>query len=280
MFNKIQPYEKERIQKATWLLRQIGCSGDEYAELVKQFQQSYGLKVDGIFGKDTYNKLFYVLLNIKKLPVTYTKTPNKRTVSVKRVCLHYTCAHNVSGSIGHWNTKGYAGGTPFVIDRAGGVYIVYDYNNGYSYHMGLHTSSAYQRDTYECATLGIELCNAGFTTKKNNLFVNPLGVVSNNQDVVQLPKAHKGELHYEEYTDEQLLALKRLLVLLSLEFGFSISDFDTANLFDFDPKWHTRRKDGIITHCVVNPQKYDLAPTPKILAFLDDIKRVGEGDGE
>lgn len=277
MFNSIQPNQKERIQKATWLLKQLGCSSSEYADLVKEFQLSYGLAPDRILGRKTYEKLFAALIPIKRSKVSYAKTPMPRFTTAKRVCLHYTCAHNVDGSIAHWNTKSFAGGTPFVIDRQGNLYIVFDYRSGYSYHMGLKTESAYLRDNFECATLGIELCNAGYTSKKNGLWVNPLGVVSDDANVVQINPPHRKNMYYEEYTDAQILTLTRLVVLLSLEFEFDISRLNMDTMFDYDPKWNINNRNGIITHCTVRQDKFDLAPTPKVVEFFNSLKSILAG---
>jgi hypothetical protein len=142
----------------------------------------------------------------------------------------------------------------------------------WGYHLGLKEST-FQRfklpyKSLDKSSIGIEICNWGQLTLKNGKFYNYVNRIVNAEDVVELPKEHRGFKYYHAYTDNQIAAVKELLIGWKDKYGISLKYNDDI----WDVTTRALKGDaGVYTHNSVRFDKVDVSPQPKLIEMLKSL---------
>lgn len=151
--------------------------------------------------------------------------------------------------------------------------VVQGFSSQYwAYHLGLKEST-FQKfglpyKSLDKISIGIEICNWGQLTQKNGKFYNYVNKIVPDNEVVELPKEHRGFKFYHKYTDAQIDAVKDLLILwkdkynIPLKYNSDIWDVTTRAL---------KGESGVYTHNSVRYDKVDVSPQPKLIEMLQSL---------
>jgi N-acetyl-anhydromuramyl-L-alanine amidase AmpD len=174
-----------------------------------------------------------------------------------QICLHHTAGGSAQSSVDWWNSKPDHISTPYLIDRDGTIIETYP-PKYWAYALGLTDGTATEK-----RTIHIELCNWGWLVKKGSKFYragNQLKEIPADQ-VISYKTEHRGFLHFERYTQEQIDALVFLIGKLMHDFGIKISNVEKF--------WHFGAKSkGLISHTTVRRDKSDIHPQPELIAAI------------
>ena len=127
-------------------------------------------------------------------------------------------------------------------------------------------------------SIGIELCNFGYLTKRGSNFITYTGAICPKEFVVDLGVPFRGYQYWHKYTDLQLHSLEFLLRRLGekyeidLERGLKqrllISKRDAFNTFD-DAK--AGKVPGLLSHTSVRKDKTDCSPQPNLISMISGL---------
>lgn len=117
-------------------------------------------------------------------------------------------------------------------------------------------------------SIGIEICNWGQLTLKNDTFYNYVNRVVDPEEVCILDTPHRGYKYYHAYTDAQIEAVRELLVLFGEKYGIPL-EFN-QDIFDVCPR-ALKGESGIFTHNSVRKDKVDISPQPKMIEMLRSL---------
>jgi len=166
------------------------------------------------------------------------------------IVVHHTADGSPKASLNWWNQDPKRIATAYVVDRDGTVHETFDPSR-WAYHTG--TGSALDK-----RSVGIELTNWGWLTKKDGRYYNWRGGEIDASDVVEAP--WRGQHYWQRYPQAQIDALLRLVPAVCDRFDI---DRDCA-----PGVWGERHADykrfkrfeGVITHAHVRADKTDLSP--------------------
>ena len=203
----------------------------------------------------------------------------------KAIIIHHTAGYiGAAGDIKRWREKfSFPIATHYIIERSGFSEHVF-LDEYWSNHTGVNT-------TLSKGTLSLELTNIGYLTKMNdgryrdaygNIktaeqfggISSPYTLNSNNQ--VVKADSYRNRQYFQEYTDEQLEALRVVLQGWNQKFGIPLG-FNFSNFNDIFPargKVSSNAKSlipGIYTHNSIRTDKLDVSPTKKMLEFLKTL---------
>ena len=289
------------------MVLKIGCCGDE----VTQIQLALGLKADGIFGKKTENAVIEFqkenglfadgivgeqtldVLNINfdtdlsifnycdfdideyHLPdVEYLKGDYKNDY----IILHHTAGGaNPRTVVDGWS-KDCIGkvATEFVVGgqncKTGNIkydgQIVRAFPEGcQGYHIGKSGSS--HMNTH---AVGIEICNFGYL-KDGKTYT---GTLADQSQIITLDSPFRGFLDWHKYSDEQINAVRELLLYISnrdnidLHEGLYkwINDEGAIKAFDFHEDAYYGKVKGLLTHTNIRKDKFDCSPQPNLVDMI------------
>ena len=200
----------------------------------------------------------------------FTRELTEKTLLV----LHHTVGGTAESTFRYWQQD--EGGprstvaTPFLIDRDGAVYQVYD-PHYWSYHLGIKDLPRGQMDR---RSIGIELASEGALTKKNGkvlAFYNP----STGKGVTAKDPYYdhgvmwRGYRYFDEYERAQIDALVQLCEYLFLVFP-QIPRRTPINHIEFDKRLY--RFAGVIGHHQVRTDKTDVHPN---FPWIEFCARLG-----
>jgi len=290
-----------------------GEFNNETRSAVLAFQKQNGLKSDGIVGPMTWTKLNYNPLELESdtdltTGATWIQQYNlpsgeyvDEVTHKEWIFLHATFGrHNPKEVIDQWATdqRGRVG-AHYVI---GGISSTLDVNNlsedeskwdgkilqaikdeNWGYHLGAVKSSKMHK-----GSISIELCNSGPLKETDGKFYTWYGTEVHESQVCRLEAEYKGHKYYHKYSNEQLKALKALLLLLSdkhdinLKLGIStmlkgktkpgISIYypimGSPMVFDYNESANLGKIKGILTHGQVRQDKTDVFPQLELIQLL------------
>lgn len=230
-------------------IKETGFFDRKTEDYVKKMQAELNLKVDGIVGPVTWEKLGFILENNKYEEDTYY-TDNKLTINKyflpdgeyytgsipKYIFLHHTAGwNNPYKTIDSWgrDTRGKIA-TEFVI---GGQSIEADEfkydgellqsfpEGGWAWHLGTG------RNSVHINSVGIELNNFGYLTKggyrekingirkwinkDSEKYYTYSGVEVHPSQIIKLDKPFRGYTHWHKYSDKQIETLRKLIIYIS-----------------------------------------------------------------
>lgn len=145
-------------------------------------------------------------------------------------------------------------------------------SNLYAYHLGLKEST-FQKfnipyQSIDKISIGIELCNWGQLTYKEDKFYNYLNKVVPSEQVCELATPYKGFKFFHAYTDAQIISVEKLLRYWG---GFyKIPLTYKEDIWDVTPR-ALKGEPGVYTHNSVRYDKWDVSPQPKLITMLKSL---------
>jgi hypothetical protein len=289
------------------MVLKIGCCGDE----VKQIQLALGLKADGIFGKKTENAVIEFqkenglfadgivgeqtldalninfdtdlsIFNYCDFDIDEYHLPDgeylKGDYKNDYIILHHTAGGANPRSVVDGWSKDCIGkvATEFVVGgqncKTGNIkydgQIVRAFPEGcQGYHIGKSGSS--HMNTH---AVGIEICNFGYL-KDGKTYT---GTLADQSQIITLDSPFRGFLDWHKYSDEQINAVRELLLYISnrdnidLHEGLYkwINDEGAIKAFDFHEDAYYGKVKGLITHTNIRKDKFDCSPQPNLVDMI------------
>ena len=284
---------------------------------VRKFQEAKGIKVDGEVGPTTYgylldgidtdrggldtdevlndtdNKLDYrgsytskdgltidrAYLDSDEFVMDYGK------IEPKNLFIHHTAGwDNPYNTISHWNrdTRGRVA-TQYVIGglntkgntKHDGVVVQCFPDNYIGWHLG--KVGGFNASKY---SVGIELNNFGYLTKKNGKFYTYVNTEVPEDQVYDLGYEFKNRQYWHKYSDAQIESL-RLLILhikdiyptIDITKGLieELAKKTPSEAFAFNLDAYNAKKFGMWTHTNVRKGKTDCFPQPELISMLKSL---------
>lgn len=192
----------------------------------------------------------------------------------KILVLHNTVSGpGVDGDINWWKNTPEKVGTPYLIDRNGDIYQLFD-DKYWIHHLGIKQSQLNQfgskvsNERLNQLSIGLEIDNWGGLVKRNGKWFNYAGGEVKRENVQEYPHGYRGYYAFEKYTSAQLKAVGDLLKSLALKYGIPTSY--NGNMFDFNSN-AVRGTHGIWTHTSYRPDKSDCHPQPELISMLKTL---------
>lgn len=208
--------------------------------------------------------------------------PYKKT----QIFWHHTAGTTAQGAFDWWNQTPERVGTPYLIDRDGTIYEVFD-PNCWGYHLGVTLKNGGNpNDLDEKQSIGIELVAAGhlYSDGEGNMVQYPLYPKKIAKRII--PKEEvwdmgeniwRGQQFFHSYTDKQIESLIWLTKKLSVDHKIPIQE-DISKMFEYNPDVIKKMLPGVWSHSTVRKDKGDVVPHPsfieKIKKGLSDIKSI------
>lgn len=203
----------------------------------------------------------------------FVKEPPK----VNQIYLHHTVGGTYQSTHNYWNNNLERVCTHFLIDRDGTIVQCIPWD-GWGYHLYIaHENNKapkkYKRkgSAYDKQSIGIELCNFGQLKPYGKNYKNVYNQTVRDS-ILQLDAPYKGYSVWESYTNDQLLSLEFLLLLMLEKFPILISGLKTdySDIFDLNQR-ALDMKPGIFAHSSICTHKYDVYPHPGLIKMLNNL---------
>ncbi len=190
----------------------------------------------------------------------------------KQIYLHHTAGGPDAVSVAkYFDTKPERVATAFIIGANGTIVQCFS-SKDWAYHLGLKESifkaSKVPYISLDPISIGIEVCNWGPLTFKNNKYYNYVGGEVNASHVTTLEKPYKGHKHWFTYTDAQIESLRQLVEYLCETYDIP-KDYNES-IWDIDIDALKGNK-GIFTHNSVRKDKSDMYPCPRVIQMLKNL---------
>ena len=184
----------------------------------------------------------------------------------KQIVLHHTVSNgNAENVISSWSKTAERVGVAFVIDGKGVVYAAFS-SFYWAHHLGTHQVDNTKLNQQ---SIGIEICNWGQLTKKDNKFFNYLNQEISSSDVVTYTTPFRGSCYYQKYNDAQLHSLSELLSYLCS--SYFIPKSYNADMWEVSQN-ALSGKPGIYTHVSFRKDKSDCHPQKELIELLKALK--------
>lgn len=270
-----------------------GVFGKQTTAAVIAFQMKHSLVADGIVGPKTLNVLGILDTDLRNQIITNTTMnftihkhylPKGEYISDTMPILNdYVMLHHTGGwenpfkTIDDWgrDDRG-AIATEFVIGGQNiktrestydGTIVQAFPTGNQGWHVGGCGSSYMVRHT-----VGIELCNFGQLTEE---LKNYVGIRATETQVVRLENKFKNYWNYHKYSEAQLISLKKLLLFVAARDNIDITKGicqwirnDVSTAFDVKQDAYDGKVKGLLLHCNVRKDKFDLSPQPELIDML------------
>ncbi len=204
----------------------------------------------------------------------YFQEEHKKT----QIYLHHT-AGNASGSMtfAGWAANKERIGTCVCITGKGKNCVDGEIIRGFSskhwaYHLGVKgavfTKHKVPYKQLDQISIGIEICNWGWLTKKGEKFYNYVNREIPADEACELDEPYKGFKYWHNYTDAQIESVRELLVYwgehykIPLTYNEDIWAVTTRAL---------KGEAGVFTHNSVRADKTDVYPHPKLIEMLKSL---------
>ena len=117
-------------------------------------------------------------------------------------------------------------------------------------------------------SIGIEICNWGWLTKKGDKFYNYVNKEIPVDQVIELDEPYKGFKYWHAYTDAQIQSVKELLLYWSETYNIPLTYHEdiwnvTTRALKGEP--------GVFTHNSVRSDKTDIYPHPAMIEMLKSL---------
>jgi len=194
-----------------------------------------------------------------------------------QIVLHHTVSgQGVNGDIAWWRKTTARVGTAIIVGWDGKIYQCFG-SKYWAYHLGLKTSS---NKSLNQGSIGIEIDAWGGLVRTNRLWYpakwdkDLKKMVANTRVApiknVQVYKdGFRGFYGFEKYTDEQIEAVRQLLVYWSERYKIPLDYHD--DMWDYS-KNAMAGKDGVWTHVSYRKDKSDCHPQPELVQMLKSLK--------
>lgn len=192
----------------------------------------------------------------------------------KVVVLHHTVSNgNPLNVISGWQTNTERVATAFVIAgvednshlyKDGDIYQAFS-SKHWAHHLGTHFSNNAQLNKQ---SIGIELCNWGILTKRENKYYSFTGkeIQQDQVQVYQIP--FRDSAYFHKYTTKQIENLKLLVQYLCDKYNINKAYREDIWAINNDA---ISGVGGIFTHCSYRNDKSDVHPQPELIAMLKTL---------
>ena len=281
--------EVKQIQSALGL-NADGIFGTQTENAVKKFQKEHGLYADGIVGKKTLNALninfdtdlstinsFKIELDIDEYHLPKGEYLNGNYKN-DYIILHHTAGGaNPRSVVDYWGRDSLGKvATEFVIGgqncNTGNTkydgQIVRSFPEGcQGYHIGSSGSS--YMNTH---SVGIEICNFGYVNKGKTY----TGATVCPDQIVSLSSPFKGYLNWHKYSDEQIKAVRNLLLYIANRDNIDLHEGlykwikkeGATMAFDYHIDAYKGNVKGLLTHTNIRKDKFDCSPQPNLVDMI------------
>lgn len=201
--------------------------------------------------------------------------------SKKQIFLHHTAGNqDPYGVYKDWDSNPeriatcvVIGGKPKKTDIHIDGQIIQGYSSKYwAYHLGLKESTFHNFNlpykSLDKYAIGLEICNWGQLTYKNNKFYNFIGKAVANEEVIELDAPFRGYKYFHNYTDAQIQSVKELLLYWKNKYNIPLTY--NKDIFDVNAR-ALKGESGVFTHCSVRYDKVDIYPHPKLIEMLKTL---------
>lgn len=198
---------------------------------------------------------------------SYTKT---------QIYLHHTVSgEGVIGDVNWWTQTKERVATCVIVDRSGKIYQAF--SSGYwAHHLGIKQTEFTKfgipniNEKLNKESIGIEIDSWGGLVKKNGKWYNASDKPMDESKVVEYPKGYKGYYAFEKYTDEQIEAVRQLLVYWGNRFRINLT-YKGDEIFNLNEK-ALSGVNGVWTHTSVRSDKSDCHPQIELVNMLKSLK--------
>lgn len=267
-----------------------GIFGTQTENAVKKFQKENGLYPDGIVGKKTLNALninfdtdltiikpFEIVLDIDEYHLPKGEYINGNYKN-DYIILHHTAGGaNPRSVVDYWGKDSLGKiATEFVVGgqncNTGNTkydgQIVRAFPEGcQAYHIGSSGSS--YMNTH---SVGIEMCNFGYVDN-GKIYT---GATISPEQTISLKTPHKGYLKWHRYSDEQINAVRNLLLYIANRDNIDLHEGlykwikteGVANAFEFHIEAYRGNTKGLLTHTNIRKDKFDCSPQPNLVDMI------------
>lgn len=223
------------------------------------------------------------------IELTQANLPDTQYVDEKvkkdQIFVHHTASSgNPYGVLEYWCSNGERVSTAFLIGRGSGKHgktktwkdgeILQCFtSNRWAWHLGLKAKDLVKGGRSSTLlnkySVGIEICNWGQLTLKNDKFITYAGSTVPKDQVQEYTTPYRGFKFYQKYTDAQLESTRSLLRLLCDKYNIP-SEFKGMGIFDIDRRC-LMGEAGIWTHTSCRKDKFDCHPQPEFVQMLESI---------
>lgn len=197
----------------------------------------------------------------------------KEITAKKQIYLHHTAGTgNAENVFSNWERdKQGRIGTCVAIGRDGSIVQGFK-SEFWAYHLGL-TSQPFRANNLpfiplDKISIGIEIVNWGYLTKKGDKFYSYAGTEVPKDEVTTLAKPFKGQKYFQSYTPEQIDSTIELLKLWKDKYNIDITYND--DIWDVS-KRALSGENGVFTHNSVRSDKSDVFPCPNLIEALKTL---------
>ena len=201
----------------------------------------------------------------------------KKQTNKKQIVLHHTVSgQGVNGDIAWWRSTINRIATHIIIGWDGKIYQCYS-SKYWAHHLGVRASNNVALNK---ASIGIEIDAWGGLIKNNkkwypakwdkklkkhiaNTKITPI------QNVQVYDKSFRGFYGFEKYTNEQIEAIRQLLVFWNKKYKIPL-DYNPT-MFDVSQE-ALSGKAGIWSHTSFRKDKSDIHPQPELIQMLKSLK--------
>jgi len=167
------------------------------------------------------------------------------------ITLHHTVGGSAKSTFNSWNQDNSRVATPYIIDRAGAIYELFDPGLWAGHHGIKHNINRLDK-----RSIGIELCNWGPLYKKSGLIFNTYNHTYHG-DVYDCGDVYRHSRYYEPYSEAQINSLVNLVNHLFKQFPTIPRDTPESKKTNVK---RFKRYRGIIGHFHVRKDKSDVHP--------------------
>ena len=288
VFKKGSRGNKVKQIQAALCLTVDGIFGNETENAVKKFQKENGLTVDGIVGKNTlaalriYFDTDLSIINPFNLNIDEYHLPKGEYINGNYkndyIILHHSAGGEnpryvvdcwIKDSLGRVATEFVVGGQNC---STGNMkydgQIVRAFPEGcQAYHIG--SSGSPYMNTH---SVGIEICNFGYVDNGKTY----IGTTVREEQIISLSDMFRGHLQWHKYSDEQIRAVRDLLLYISnrdnidLHEGLYkwIKEEGAIKAFDFHIEAYNGNIKGLLTHTNIRKDKFDCSPQPNLVDMI------------
>lgn len=183
----------------------------------------------------------------------------------KQIVLHHTAGGpNAKNVISGWKSNSDRIATAFVIDSEGVIHQCFS-SKYWAHHLGTKEVNNTQLNK---ESIGIEICNWGILTENGGKFYTYTGKEIPAHEVEIMETPFKGSKYYHKYTQNQIAAVKELVVYMGTTYNIPIK---------YDPTmWELNRRalkgeKGLFTHVSYRKDKSDLSPQKELIKMLQTL---------